>query len=124
MGPSGEGALLLGAVTLAELLDLVAALEGGFGRGDGEATGAGYGIGDLLPVGSSEIAAVEGVPFGTVRIDEGYGFLVGPARRGEPSRWLLLLLLLLMKLGEEGLRRKGGRGRRCSSSSHEKEEEG
>ena len=60
--PRGRGrgrALLLGAVTLAELLDLVATLEGGLGGRFGvivAATG-GDSYGDLFPIGSFELAA-------------------------------------------------------------------
>lgn len=76
--------LLLGAIAFAELLDLVAALEGILGGGD-VAAGGGDGVGNFLPVGGAEVAAVEGVPFGAVGVDEGQGFLVGPARGRDSS---------------------------------------
>lgn len=75
-----DAPLLLGAVALAKLLDLVAALDRGLGgrrkvaaKGDRGRNG--------VPVGGTEVAAAERVPFFTVGVDEGYGFVVGPAGR-------------------------------------------
>lgn len=76
----GGGSLDLGAVPLAELLHLVAALDGGFGRGDG-ASGPDV-VGDLLPVVGSEISTAEGIPLVSVGVDESDGLVRGPARRG------------------------------------------
>lgn len=59
--------LLLGAVPLPKLFDLVAALSGSLGRRIETATG-GEGGGDLVPLAGLEVATVEGVPFGLVRI--------------------------------------------------------
>lgn len=83
---NGEGAraLDLGAVALAELLHFVTALDGGFGRG-GVGAAACDGVGDLLPVGGLEVAAAEGVPLVAVGVDEGEGFIGGPAGRGEAA---------------------------------------
>ena len=83
---NGEGAraLDLGAVALAELLHFVAALDGGFGRG-GVGAAACDGVGDLLPVGGLEVAAAEGVPLVAVGVDEGEGFIGGPAGRREAA---------------------------------------
>ena len=82
---AGEGevaeALDFGAVAFAELLHLVAALHGGFRRGGGVGALRGDGVGHLLPVGSLQVGAAEGVPFVAVGVDEGGGFLRGPAGR-------------------------------------------
>lgn len=78
---------LLGAVAFAELFDLVAALRGGFGGG-GEAAAGGDLGGDFLPLGSFELATVEGVPFVLVGGDEVEGLLVGPGGgQGLGSGW-------------------------------------
>ena len=83
VGPGGGGgaadgdALLFGAVAFAELFDFVAALGGGF-RGLVEIAAGGDGNGDFFPLGSFELAALEGVPFFLVSANEVRGFLVGP----------------------------------------------
>lgn len=82
VGPGGGGAeaVGVGAEALAELLHLVAALEGGLGGGVGEVIAAtgGHCHGDLLPLGGLELAAVEGVPFLLVGFDQMDRLLVGP----------------------------------------------
>ncbi|KAF1875983.1 hypothetical protein Lal_00006614 [Lupinus albus] len=88
----GVSALDLSAVTLPELLHLVAALDGGFGRGGVGASG-GDGVGDLLPVGGLEVAAAKGVPPEAVGMDEGEGLVGGPAGRrnaaeGDSGGWI------------------------------------
>lgn len=70
MAWEGEGALLLGAVALAELLHLVAALGGGLGGG-GVGAAAGDGGGNRVPVGRAEVTAAEGVPAVAVGVDQG-----------------------------------------------------
>lgn len=62
----------------------MAALNGGFGR---RSVGAalGDGVSHLLPVGGFEIAAAEGVPLVAVGVDEGEGFVRGPAGRREAA---------------------------------------
>lgn len=86
---SGNGqrtsALDLGAVSFSELLHLVTALHGGFGR-RGVRAASGDGLGDFLPVGSLEVAAAEGVPFVAVGVNEGDGLVVRPARRRKTAR--------------------------------------
>ncbi|KAG4992566.1 hypothetical protein JHK87_026023 [Glycine soja] len=73
-------ALDFGAVPFAELLHLVAALHGGFGRGGGVGALRRDGVGHLLPMGGLEVGAAEGVPFVAVGVDEGGGFLGGSSR--------------------------------------------
>jgi len=75
----GGDVFLLGAVALAELLHLVAALEGGLG-GVGEVVAAARGDddGDLLPLVVAEGPALERVPLLLVGADEVDSFLVGP----------------------------------------------
>lgn len=57
------------------------ALNGGLRSPGG---GFGDGGGDGIPVGGSEVAAIEREPPGTVGVDEGLGFIGGPARRWDP----------------------------------------
>ena len=76
-GGADDDALFFGAVAFTELFDFVAALGGGFGGLVVVASG-GDGDGDFLPLGSFELAALEGVPFFLVSLDEVRGFLVGP----------------------------------------------
>ena len=61
-GGADDDALFFGAVAFTELFDFVAALGGGFGGLVVVASG-GDGDGDFLPLGSFELAALEGVPF-------------------------------------------------------------
>ena len=74
-GPLGalgapHGARPLGAVPLAELLDLVAALHAGLVGGGGEPPAAGGdGAGDLVPVCRPQVALLERLPLVTVRLD-------------------------------------------------------
>ena len=74
-----------GAVSFAEFFHFVAALDGGFGSGGGVGALGGDGVGDLLPVGGFEVGPAEGVPLVAVGVDEGGGFLGGPAGRGEAA---------------------------------------
>lgn len=67
-GSAGVGSLLLSPVPLAELLDLVAALDGGLG-GVVVAAAGGDSDGDLLPLGGLERAPLEGVPSLLVGLD-------------------------------------------------------
>ncbi|KAF7826561.1 hypothetical protein G2W53_017725 [Senna tora] len=76
----GPCALDLGAVSLTELLHLVAALDGGFGR-RGVRAASDDRIGDLLPVGGLEVATTKGVPLVPVSVDE--GDVGGPGEDGE-----------------------------------------
>lgn len=69
--------MLLGAVALAELLHLVAALEGGLGESVAAAA-VGDDYGDLFPLGGAEWAPLEGVPLFLVCPDEVHRLLVGP----------------------------------------------
>lgn len=67
-----EGAQPLGAVAPAELLHLVAALEGGLGGGGGGGRETEVdGSGDLGPVGGAEVGAAEGGALVPVGVDEG-----------------------------------------------------
>jgi len=77
---------LLGAMALAELLHLVAALKGGLG-GVGKVVAAACGDddGDLLPLVVAQWAPLEGVPLLLVGADEVHGLLVGP----RDGLWLL-----------------------------------
>lgn len=59
-------------------------LHGSLRRGSRRAA-AGDGIGDLLPVRSLEIPTPQGIPLIAVRIDEGHGLVVGPARWRQAS---------------------------------------
>ncbi|KAG2394850.1 uncharacterized protein HKW66_Vig0077750 [Vigna angularis] len=78
----GAEALDFGAVVFVEFFQFVAALDNGFGsRGSVGALGS-DGIDDLLPVGGFEVGAAEGGPLVVVGVDEGGGFLRGPAWRG------------------------------------------
>jgi len=83
----GEGAEALdfGAVPFAEFFHFVAALDGSFGSGGSVGALGGDGVGDLLPVGGFEVGTAEGVPLVAVGVDEGGGFLRGPAGRGEAA---------------------------------------
>lgn len=92
-GGAGIGSLLLGPVALSELLDLVAALDGGL-VGVVVAAAGGDGDGDLLPLGGPERAPLEGVPTLLVGLDQVDCFLV------RPEGWLWLFVG----------RRRGGRG--------------
>lgn len=99
--------LELRAVPFPKLLDLVAALDGGLGGGRGEVGGSvGDGGGNLIPVGGAEVAAVEGVPFFLVGVDEGYRFVVGPTRRRETAADRHRVVGGLC--GESSNRRRGG----------------
>lgn len=80
-----EGLAALAAVALAELLDLVAALYVGLGRGGAGEAAIGDVVGDILPVGGAEVAATQGVPLVTVGADEGKDLLVGPNGGGQPA---------------------------------------
>lgn len=80
-------AVLFDAVSLTELLELVAALGGGPGRVI-VAAASSDGDGDLLPLAELERSALEGVPFLLVGSDEVGGLLCGPRYRlGFPRRW-------------------------------------
>lgn len=69
MGILAEGAAAVGAESLAEFLDLVAALDGGFGGEEGGAAGE---IGrNIIPVRGTEVCAAERVVFMAVGFDEG-----------------------------------------------------
>lgn len=67
----------LGAVSLPEFFDLMAALSGGFG-GLIVATTSGHGDGNFLPLISLQLALLEGVPFFLVGLNETNGFVVSP----------------------------------------------
>lgn len=73
------------AVAFAKFFHFVAALDGGFRGGGGVGAPCRDGVGDLLPVGGFEVGAAKRVPFFTVGVDEGGGFLRGPARRREAA---------------------------------------
>ena len=101
VGPGvGPRALGLGAVALAELLDLVTALEGGLGGGLGVVVAAAGGYGDrhLLPLRRLELAAPHGGQLLLVRLDQMHRLLVRP--------WQGLRLL------EGAIGGSGGGGRR------------
>lgn len=73
-------ALALGAITLAELLDLVAALEGSLG---GElvvvvAAASGDSDGDFLPLRGLKLAAPQGIPLLLIGLDQVHRLLVRP----------------------------------------------
>lgn len=83
--PGGRASkpLLFGSEALAELLHLVAALDGGFSGVMGEfvAAAGSDGEGNLVPLIGFELAAFEGVPFLLVSLDEVDGFQVSPGDR-------------------------------------------
>lgn len=82
----GERSRAFGAVAFAELLDLVAALNGGFGGGRGKVSAAaGDGVGNILPVGGAEITFAESVPLIAVGVEQSERLFVGPARRGKAA---------------------------------------
>ncbi|VFR00613.1 unnamed protein product [Cuscuta campestris] len=88
----------LGSVALPELLDLVAALRGGFGELVEAAAGR-DGDGHLLPLVGLERAAIQRVPFLSVSLDEADRLLGGPGegrgllreRRGEGGEVSVLI---------------------------------
>lgn len=79
------GFLFLSAESLAELLELVAALDGGFG-GFVVAAAGGDGDGDFFPLVGLELTALEEVPFFLVGLDEIDCLWVGP-RQGLGFLW-------------------------------------
>lgn len=72
--------LLLCPVSLAELLDLVAALDGGL-RGFESPAAQEYEVGYLFPVPSLQLAALQGIPFLLVGVDQVVGLHLRPGAR-------------------------------------------
>lgn len=73
--------LNLRSVTFSEFLHFVTALNGGFVRRRSVRATSGDSVGDFLPVDGFEIRSAERVPFVTVSVDKGRGFLRCPAGR-------------------------------------------
>lgn len=61
----------------------MAALQGRLRRSE---IGIRHGGGDVVPVGGAEVSAIERHPSRTIGVDQGYGLVLGPARRRDPSR--------------------------------------
>lgn len=80
----GFSAVEFSTVALAELLHLVAALDGGLGEGGVGAAVVDV-VGDVLPVGGAEVAFPERKPLVAVCINESGGLLWRPARRREAA---------------------------------------